>query len=236
MESWGRPLETITTEEEAESCLLELLRADREYRWRYGTVELLRKCKGQDQCHRALLFLYSIANEGIKAKEKGTGANVDFNPSEAPECLCCADWLNIIHGLNFVTTSPGTVRDISYVDVQTGENTDGAVLQGFCFLLKCLGSMTWETFQAVLGLGEETGLHLYHTVSHVRNGYRLEHDSQNLLDRLKDSCPHLLCDLGFNIVGQNAKWQKPESMQTFENIRYTLGVLFTSADKMETAV
>ena len=61
--------ETITTEEEAESCLLELLRADREYRWRYGLVELLRKCKGQDQCHRALLFLYSIV--GIKFDRVG---------------------------------------------------------------------------------------------------------------------------------------------------------------------
>ena len=78
--------------------------------------------------------------EGIKAKRKGIGESVDFDSSAAPIQFCCADWLNIIDGLTFVTSSPGTVRDISFVDVQVGQNTDEAVLKGFCCLLESLNS------------------------------------------------------------------------------------------------
>ena len=80
------------------------------------------------------------AFEGLSALESGAGETVNFNPNDAPESLNCTDCLSIIHGLHFVTTSPGTVRDIGYVDVQTGVNTDKSVLRGFCCLLKCLGS------------------------------------------------------------------------------------------------
>lgn len=236
MESWGRPLETLGTEDERDSHLLALLRADPEYRWRCGLIELLHNCKDREQCHKALFFLYNIVKEGSRARERGVGENVAFNPSDAPEYFSCTDWLNIVHGLNFVTTSPGTIRDISYVDVQTGANTDQAVLKGFCFLLKCLGCLSWENVQEVLTLDKKDGLHLYQTISHLQCGYGLEHDSRRLLETLNNQCGGVLLDLGFRLSGLNTKWQKPKNNQTFDSINTILYILFTSADKIETVV
>ena len=41
-------------------------------------------------------------------------------------------------GLNFELTSPGTVRNIDYVDVCIGEKTNSETLEGFCSVVKCL--------------------------------------------------------------------------------------------------
>ena len=80
------------------------------------------------------------ACEGLKANQKGEGESVYFDISSAPDELCCTDWLDIIDGLSFTTSSPGTVRDISYIDVQIGPQTDEKVLKGFCCFMDSLNS------------------------------------------------------------------------------------------------
>ena len=60
--------------------------------------------------------------------------------SSAQHKLCCTDWLDIIEGLSFTTSSPGTVRDISHIDVQISPQTDETVLKGFCCFMDSLNS------------------------------------------------------------------------------------------------
>ena len=65
----------------------------------------------------------------------------------------------------------------------------------------------------------------------------MEHNSRKLLETLHTQCPNLLVDLGFILTeGQNAKWQKPQNAQLFENVITVLYMLFTTADNIETPI
>ena len=80
---------------------------------------------------------------GINQIDDGAeaGSSVDIDTGSAPEGISCADWMRVMEGLGFELTSPGTVRDIDYVDVAITERTKDEALKGFCCLMHTLLGM-----------------------------------------------------------------------------------------------
>ena len=82
----------------------------------------------------------------MESADDVVGKSVPFEGNTGLSQINIADWMNVISGLKFTMVSPGTVRDVDYVDIKIGLETNKDVLTGFCHFLECM-----------LGKSERTG-------------------------------------------------------------------------------
>ncbi|KAL4223444.1 hypothetical protein ACF0H5_016915 [Mactra antiquata] len=221
------------TKEDINDLLYLLIRKTSCIDWREGLMYMLKDAVSEHKTRQILAFLHANALSGIKALDVGGyGTSIIINSNLAPQCMQCQDWMRVMEGLNFDTTSPGSVRDINYVDVAIGKHSEQKSLEGFCHLMKAMLNLSWTNLRFMTLIKSDEGIFLCNMMQALSSGCGIKSDCKKAIAELMGKYSHLMKCLGFIKHGQHIQWETLGENTEFINLVHTLHGLFRSTESV----